>query len=153
MRIQKASNNLLLLVEKSEGLYLKPYLCPSKVPTIGLGCTYYENGTRVTLKDPAITKEKAYSLFRNIIIQYEKDVDSFTRDDINQNQFDALVDFAYNCGSNALKSSTLLKKVNANPNDPAIAEEFKKWVRSGKVILKGLVNRRNAEIELYFKKN
>jgi lysozyme len=150
-RITTASNNLLKLVEKFEGLFLNPYLCPAGVPTIGLGSTYYENGKRVGLNDPAITKERAYELFKHTLKQYEKDVDTFTRDDINQNQFDALVDFAYNCGSGNLKTSTLLKKVNLLPNDPLIAEEFKKWNKGGGKVLNGLVKRRQAELELYFK--
>jgi len=150
-KVTSASDNLVKLVEQFEGLYLKPYLCPAGVPTIGLGSTYYENGKRVSLKDPAITKERAYELFKHTLKQYEKDVDTFTRDDINQNQFDALVDFAYNCGSGNLKSSTLLKKVNLYPTDPMIAEEFRKWNKGGGKILKGLVRRRQAELELYFK--
>ncbi len=151
MRITKASDNLIKLVEEFEGIYLKPYLCPAGIATIGLGSTYYEDGKRVSLKDPAITKERAYQLFKNTLSKYEKDVDTFTRDDINQNQFDALVDFAYNCGSGNLKSSTLLKLVNADPNNPNIATEFRKWNKAAGKILKGLVRRRQAELELYFK--
>jgi lysozyme len=150
-KVTSASDNLVKLVEQFEGLFLKPYLCPAGVPTIGLGSTYYENGKRVGLKDPAITKERAYELFRHTLKQYEKDVDTYTRDDINQNQFDSLVDFAYNCGAGNLKASTLLKKVNENPNNPLIALEFKKWVKAGGKTLKGLERRREAEIELYFK--
>lgn len=151
MRITSASDNLIKLVEEFEGLFLKPYLCPAGIATIGLGSTYYENGKRVSLKDAPITKERAYELFRNTLKQYEKDVDTLTRDDINQNQFDALVDFAYNCGVGNLRSSTLLKKVNNDPNDPNIATEFNKWNRAGGKILKGLVRRRQAEVQLYFK--
>jgi lysozyme len=81
---------------------------------------------------------------------YEKSVDSFCRDDINQNQFDALVSFAYNLGVGNLKSSTLLKKVNANPSDPTIRDEFMKWVNGGGKKLPGLVKRRQAEADLYF---
>ena len=45
----------LALMRRFEGLYLTPYLCPAGVPTIGYGATYYEDGTRVTLFDAAIT--------------------------------------------------------------------------------------------------
>lgn len=151
-KITKGSDDLLKLVEEFEGLYLKPYLCPAKVPTIGLGSTYYENGVKVKLTDPTITKERAYEIFRNTVKKYEQEVDAFTTDAVNQHQFDALVDFAYNCGSGNLKSSTLLKKVNANPNDPSIALEFDKWVFAAGKKLTGLVRRRKAESDLYFKK-
>ena len=87
-----------------------------------------------------------------MLVSFEKYVDSYCRDDINQNQFDALVSFAYNLGPANLKSSTLLKKVNANPEDETIAAEFMKWVKAGGKTLKGLVRRREAESQLYFKK-
>lgn len=151
MKITKSSVNLIKLIEKFEGIFLRPYLCPAGIPTIGLGSTFYENGQKVSLKDSPITKEKAYELLQNVLGQFERSVDTFTRDDINQNQFDALVDFAYNCGAGNLKASTLLKKVNENPNNPLIALEFKKWVKAGGKTLKGLERRREAEIELYFK--
>src|SRR5690606_23508894 len=107
-------------------------------------------GSRVTMKDKAISQARADSLFRATMATYEQGVDAHTRDDINQNQFDALVSFAYNLGVNALKGSTLLKKVNANPSDPAIRAEFMKWVYAAGVKLKGLERRRKAEADLYF---
>jgi lysozyme len=73
-------------------------------------------------------------------------------DTITQNQFNALVSFAYNLGAQSLKGSTLLKKVNANPNDPTIAVEFLKWVNAGGRKVAGLVRRREAEANLYFTK-
>lgn len=151
MKVTKSSDALIDMIIKSEGLKLKSYRCPANVWTIGVGCTYYENGTRVK-EGEEITRERAIELLKNVLKKYEADVDNMTRDDINQNQFDALVDFAFNCGSANLKSSTLLKKVNANPNDPNIAQEFNKWVRGGGKVLPGLVTRRKEEVALYFKK-
>lgn len=151
-KVSKISQEGIELIAKWEGLKLKPYLCSASVPTIGYGSTYYEDGTRVKLTDAPITKERALELFKNTLKTYELGVDSFTRDDITQSQFDALVSFAYNLGTQALKGSTLLKKVNKNPNDPTIATEFAKWVRAGGKVLKGLINRRADEAKLYFKK-
>jgi lysozyme len=62
-----------------------------------------------------------------------------------------LVSFAYNCGLQNLKSSTLLKKVNANPNDEAIFKEFLKWNKANGRTMAGLLRRREAEAKLYFK--
>ena len=87
-----------------------------------------------------------------MLVSFENYVDSYCRDDINQNQFDALVSFAYNLGPANLKVSTLLKKINANPEDESIKLEFMKWVKAGGKTLKGLVRRREAEAQLYFKK-
>lgn len=138
------------LIKKYEGFKAKPYLCPAKVPTIGYGATYYPDGRKVKLTDSAISEGFATNLLEVMLTPYEKAVDSFCRDDINQNQFDALVSFAYNLGTNALKSSTLLKKVNANLNDKTIRNEFLKWVNAGGKKLQGLVNRRTEESDLYF---
>ena len=151
MKITKASNNLIELIKKFEGFSAKPYLCPAKVVTIGYGNTFYADGTKVKLTDAPINELQAVELLKQTLGQYEKAVDSYCRDDINQNQFDALVDFAYNCGNGNLKSSTLLKKVNANPNDLTIGLEFAKWNKGGGKILNGLVKRRAAESELYFR--
>lgn len=149
MHITKSSNNLIKLIAKFEGLKLEAYKCPANIPTIGYGSTYYADGSRIKMGDK-ITKEQAEKLLSDTLIAYEKFVDANTRDDISQGQFDALVDFAYNCGNGNLKSSTLLKKVNANPNDATIKAEFSKWTKAAGKELKGLVNRRNAEIELYY---
>lgn len=151
MRITKGSQNLINLIAKFEGLKLEAYKCPAGIATIGYGSTYYSDGSRVKMGDK-ITKEQAIRLLSDTLGTYERFVDANTRDDINQNQFDALVDFAYNCGNGNLKSSTLLKKVNADPNDANIGAEFMKWTRANGKVLKGLVNRRVAEVELYFKK-
>jgi len=150
MKITKIDKAGMDLITKWEGLKLSPYLCSAKVPTIGYGSTRYENGQKVTLNDKPITKERAIELFKNTLIQFERDVDAFATDRINQNQFNALVSFAYNLGSTALKNSTLLKKVNANPNDKSIALEFNKWVNAGGRRLQGLVNRRADEVKMYF---
>jgi len=151
MKITKASNNLIELIKKFEGFSKIPYLCPANVATIGYGSTRYANGLKVTLSDSPITELQAINLLKDTLKQYELAVDAYCRDDINQNQFDALVDFAYNCGNANLKSSTLLKKVNANPNDITIGLEFAKWNKGGGKILNGLVKRRAAESELYFR--
>ena len=58
-------------------------------------------------------------------------VQKLLKKNINNNQFSALVSFAYNLGLNNLKSSTLLKKVNSNSNDRTIVDEFIKWIYAG----------------------
>ena len=152
MKITKTSKNGIDLIKKYEGFRSKPYLCPAKVPTIGYGATYYPNGQKVKLTDPAIDEKHASLLLEAMLNPYEKAVDSYCRDDINQNQFDALVSFAYNLGNSALKNSTLLKKVNVNPKDSTIKNEFNKWVYADGIKLNGLVKRRIEESNLYFTK-
>jgi lysozyme len=149
-KITKIGTKGLNLIKSFEGLKLKPYLCSAKVATIGYGNTFYENKKKVTLKDSPITEQRANELLEWSLEGFERHVDSYCVDTITQNQFDALVSFCYNVGPSNLKSSTLLKKVNANPNDPTIRAEFLKWNKAGGRALAGLTRRRTAEADLYF---
>ena len=149
----KLNNKGYDLIVKHEGLSLKPYLCPAKIPTIGYGNTYYSNGKRVTLLDEPITKEYALEIFKEIANRFAKAVSKLVVVPLNQNQFNALVSFAYNVGMANFQKSTLLKKVNKNKDDISIELEFNKWVFAKGVKLNGLVKRRKDESNIYFKKN
>ena len=144
------NNKGYLLITNHEGLRLKPYLCPAKIPTIGYGNTYYTDGKRVTLLDKEITKQQAFDMFKEVANRFAKRVDELVTSNINQNQFNALVSFAYNVGTGNFASSTLLKKVNRNPDDLSIKDEFLRWNKAGGKVLNGLTNRRNEEADLYF---
>lgn len=170
-KITKIGKRGLDLIKSFEGLYLKPYVCPAGIPTIGYGATFYEDGKKITLKDKPITESRANELLLNQLSSFEKYVDSFCTDRLTQNQFDALVSFCFNVGPQALRASTLLRKVNKNPNDPTIKDEFLKWCKADgtrnrkdddndglideageKQTLNGLLRRRTAEAALYFTK-
>ena len=151
-------NKGYLLIATFEGLRLKPYLCSAGVPTIGYGSTFYPSGRKVTMRDKPITQETAFWMLKQVANMFAKDVDSLVTSNINQNQFNALVSFAFNLGSDidadnipeGLGDSRLLRRVNANPNDPEIAREFVKWNKAGGRVLDGLTKRRLKEAELYF---
>jgi lysozyme len=134
---------------KEEGIILHPYRDSIGIPTIGIGCTYYPGGRRVTMKDkPLKDVQAAWDLFDAVNSNFMLTVYSTTRDDINQNQFNALVSLCYNIGTGAFKGSTVLKLVNKNPNDPKIAAAFEMWKNAGgKPILLG---RRRREAKMYF---
>ncbi len=153
MKITKISENGINLIKSFEGFSSKPYLCPAKICTIGYGATFYPNGKKVTMADKPITEAEGVELLKSMLSKFEQYVDSFCIDTITQNQFDALVSFCYNLGPANLKASTLLKKVNKNPNDETIRVEFMKWTKASNKVLKGLVVRRQAEADLYFKKD
>ena len=146
MRLNKAGIDLM---HDFEGCQLEAYLCPASVPTIGYGSTYYEDGRPVKLGD-AITQERADQLFEAIAEDFAKRVRSLLKVGLNENQFSALVSFTYNVGVANLKKSTLLKKVNINPSDPTITDEFLKWNKAGGKVLAGLTRRREQEAKLYF---
>lgn len=142
----------LSLIKAFESFRSKPYLCPAKVATIGYGTTIYPNGRRVSLLDAPITEQKASEYLEYDVASVEKAVQRVVTSDLTQSQFDALVSFTYNLGGKNLKKSTLLKKININPDDESIRYEFLRWNRAGGKILPGLTRRRTAEANLYFKK-
>lgn len=136
------------LARRFEGCYLTPYLCPAGVGTIGVGATYYEDGTSVTLLDPAITRERAEALLLWMVrTRYLPAVLRLCPGVDNPQRLAALIDFAFNLGAGQLKVSTLRRKVNAGEWGDVPAE-LRKWVRGGNKVLKGLVLRRQAESAL-----
>jgi lysozyme len=147
MKLNKEGYNI---IKSFEGLRLKPYLCSAKVPTIAYGSTFYENNKKVLMSDPPITKQRAEELLQLNADRFARKVMNLVKKPITQNQLNALTSFAYNVGSGALASSTLLKKVNVNPNDITIRNEFLRWNKANGVALKGLTNRRIKEADLYF---
>ena len=148
----------LEIIKHFEGFSAKPYLCPAKIPTIGYGSTTYPDGTKVTLKDPPITKEYATDCLRAHIAKDQKSLESFLSSKkivLNDNQFSALLSFVYNCGLGPLSPGKSLYQslIKNSPED--VVKSLKLYVRAtvnGKrIILNGLVRRREAEASLYLK--
>lgn len=149
----KTGQRGLDLIKSFEGWFSKPYLDPIGIPTIGYGFTYYlPSRKKVTMLDKPITMPHGELMLKDILTNYENDVKRLVKKPLNQNQFDALVSFTYNLGATNVGKSTLLKKVNINPNDPTIRDEFMKWVNAGGKPFNGLIRRRKAEADLYFTK-
>ena len=146
----RLDNKGYMLITEFEGFSSKPYLCPAKLATIGYGNTFYKDGRKVTMVDKPITKAEAFDMFKVIADKFAKKVNSVVKVPLNQNQFNSVVSFAYNCGVANLMNSTLLKKINANHNDPAIRTEFLKWDKVGTKKLAGLTKRRIYEADNYF---
>lgn len=143
----QVSNNGINLIKQFEGCKLTAYQDSVGVWTIGYGWTQPVDGKSVA-KGMTITQKKANDLLTEGVAQYEKGVTNLVTVPVNQNQFDALVDFAYNLGVNALKGSTLLRKLNAGDYAGA-ANEFPKWNKAGGKELAGLTRRREAEKFLF----
>lgn len=144
----QASTNCLNIVKQCEGFRSTPYLCPAGIPTIGYGFTRYANGTAVTLSDPPMMPITADNLLVQLLATYAGYVNQYVSVPLNQNQFDALVDFTYNLGPENLRTSTLLKLLNQG-NYAQAANEFGKWVMGGGQVLPGLVKRRALEKSLF----
>lgn len=130
------------LIKEFEGLRLNAYRCPAGVLTIGYG------HTSEVKEGMSITEEEANALLDQDVSIAAEQVKSAVKVELNANQLDALIDFVFNLGIGNLKSSTLLKKLNAGDYSGAV-EEFGKWVYSGKTVLPGLVRRREIEKQLF----
>lgn len=155
MEIKTLSDNGIEFIAHEEGCILHPYRDKVGIWTIGIGCTYYASGIRVGPTDSPLTLEEAHALFRTVAKLYEDTVWSVTRDDINQNMFDALVSLCYNIGISHFKGSTVLKMVNSSPHNHSIRDAFLAWdegrnpVTGKLVVLQDLVARRKREAFLY----
>ena len=144
MKISEEGKDLIKLFE---GVRLKAYKCSAGVPTIGFGNTYYPNGDKVKMGD-TITLEQAKDLFDDLIVRYERIVESKLKVDVKQNEFDALVSHTYNTGG----STTLFKLVNMEASKDKIKDWFlTKYITANGKVLQGLKNRRLKEWELYNK--
>ena len=126
-----------------EGLKTKAYKDAGGVWTIGYGHTAAA-GTPAPHQGMVITASEAESILLKDLTQYEAAVENNVNVKLNDNQFAALVSFAFNVGINAFKNSTLLKKLNSG-NFDAVPVELRKWVKAGGKKVQGLVNRRQAE--------
>lgn len=150
----KISKTGLDLIKYFEGYKSKAYLCSAGVPTIGFGTTRI-NGQPVKL-GMTCTAEQAEAWLAADVLQFEKDVNSLVTHALTQCQFDALVSFAYNVGSDidsdtvaeGLGDSTLLKLVNRKEYILA-STEFLKWNKAKGKVVRGLVKRRRAEHLLF----
>ena len=143
------SKNGLDLIKEFESFKSKPYLCPSGVPTIGYGSTYYPDGKKVTLQDKEITEQKACEILKYVANKdFGNNINKVVKVTLNQNQFDALVSFTYNIGNGNFNSSTLLRWLNQGYYNEA-SIPLLRWDKSKGIALSGLTKRRKAEKELF----
>ena len=134
-------------IKQWEGLRLEAYFCSGEALTIGYGHT----GSDVFVGQ-VITKQEAEDLLKKDLVKYEDAVKKYINIALNQNQFDALVSFTYNCGRFALRGSTLRFKLNRKDDPFLVAkEELIKWNKAAGNVVQGLVKRREAEIKLFCK--
>ncbi|HDU3604603.1 TPA: lysozyme [Klebsiella aerogenes] len=146
----QTSDEGIALIKGFEGCRLTAYPDPGTggAPwTIGYGWTLPVDGKTVR---PGMTIDQATAdrLLKTGLVSYENDVLKIVKVKLAQGQFDALVSFAYNIGSRALSTSTLLKKLNAGDIKGA-ADEFLRWNKAGGKVLNGLTRRREAERALF----
>jgi GH24 family phage-related lysozyme (muramidase) len=134
----------LELIKSFEGCVLHAYKDVGGVWTIGYGHT---SGVR---EGQVISQSDADAMLKFDVQKFVNAVNENVKVTLNQNQFDALVSFTYNCGASALRTSTLLEKLNKSDFVGA-SKEFDKWVHARGKVVQGLVNRRSKEKILFLK--
>ena len=137
---------------------LDPYLDPVSIWTIGWGhairyCGRFLKGEADrpqmrALYPSGITLSQAEILLHADLFDTGRDVLSMVDVKVSDNEYGALTSFAFNLGIGNLRSSTLLKELNAN-NHAGAAEQFRRWVYADGKVLPGLVRRREAERTLF----
>ena len=129
----------LELIKSFEGCHLTAYRCPAGVWTIGYGHTsgVYE-GMVISQEEADQFLYEDVQRFVNAVNQYQ------SRFNFNQNEFDALVSFTYNCGAGSL--ANVMSCCNTKQE---IAEEMKLYNKGGGQVLPGLVRRRQAEYDMF----
>ena len=155
----KVSDKLIQMLKHHEGVRQKPYRCPAKLWTIGVGHVLYprqgalklEERDSVPLRDEdnrTFSMEEVDDILRHDLERFERGVERYCPVKLTQGQFDALVSFSFNLGLGGLQRSTLRQKVLRGDFEGA-AEEFLKYTIAGGKVLKGLVSRRNDERALF----
>ena len=147
------------MIKHHEGVRFKPYQCPAKLWTIGVGHVLYPHQIKILLAERGayalhpddnrtFTKEEVDGILRSDLQRFERGVHTFCPCDLTQGMFDALVSFAFNVGLGTLQRSTLRQKLLRGDKEGAAEELLKYCMAAGKV-LRGLQNRRIDERRLF----
>ena len=150
----KISDKGLRLIQEFESFEANPYLDSARVWTIGYGSTYYPNGKKVTGKDKPINRLYGETIQKNVIENdFEPVINELLEKEIvsgfiTQNMYDAILSLTYNIGASGFKRSSVLRLLKQGDKENA-SNALLLWNKSGGKVLKGLVNRRKKERELF----
>ena len=147
------------MIKHHEGVRQKPYQCPARLWTIGVGHVMYPEQGKLKIEDRnafqtrpedmrTYTMDEVNGILRNDLNRFERGVERFCSVPLTQGMFDALVSFSFNVGLGTLQRSTLRQKLLRGDKDGA-SEELLKYCMAGGKVLKGLLNRRNDEKILF----
>jgi lysozyme len=144
----KTSKQGLKLIERFEGLSLTPYKDCVGLYTIGVGHLIGDGRSLPSSWNRTLTVDECYELLASDVTKFELGVARYITAKLTQNQFDALVSFAFNLGLGTLQRSTLRQKLNRGDKEGAI-KTWLKYNMAGGQVVKGLDLRRKAEVSLF----
>ena len=134
-----------------EGLRLKPYQCPAKLWTIGVGHLIGDGKTLPPEWNRTFTKDECYALLAKDVAKFERGISKFVPVPLSQGEYDCLVSCSFNLGLGTLQRSTL-RQALLRGNKIAAMESLRKYNKAGGKVLKGLDNRRKDEEALFWSK-
>jgi lysozyme len=146
-------------IKRHEGVRQSPYRDVAALWTVGVGHLMYPDQFQLKQAhrklfplqpedDRVWSMDEVNQILKNDLLRFERGVLRLCPFLVSQGQMDALVSFSFNLGLGALQRSTLRSKHNRGDYEGA-SNEFRKWVRAGGRVVRGLVNRRKAEASLY----
>lgn len=155
----KVSDKAIAMIKHHEGVRQKPYRCPAKLWTVGVGHVLYPEHGKLKVEERAnlplrpederiFSMDEVNAILRTDLDRFERGVEKFCPVQLTQGMFDSLVSFAFNCGLGTLQRSTLRQKLLRGDKEGA-ADELLKYSMAGGKVLKGLLNRRNDERALF----
>lgn len=159
----KVSAEACRVIRHHEGVRYKPYKCPAKLWTIGVGHVLYPEQAKLPMdqrdafplrsEDNRVWSEaEVDELLKQDLVRFERGVHTYCPVELTQSMFDALVSFSFNVGLGTLQRSTLRQKLLRGDVEGA-ADEFLKYTIGGGKILPGLVKRRKDERALFLDKH
>ena len=147
------------MIRHHEGVRFRPYRCPAKLFTVGVGHVLYPLQGRLPLDqrqdfqlqaqdDRTFSEEEVNGILHSDLVRFERGVTTLCPIRLTQGQFDSLCSFSFNCGLGTLQRSTLRQKLLRGETEDA-AQELLKYCIGGGKILKGLQNRRIDERAMF----
>lgn len=147
----RVSDECVKMIMHHEGVRLKPYRCPANLWTVGVGHLIGDGNSLPQEWDRQFTMEEVNDILKKDLRRFERGVLRLCPMGLTQHRFDALVSFSFNVGLGSLQRSTVRRRHNRGDYEGA-AKAFMMWTKGGGRVLRGLVIRRQDEVNLYRKK-
>jgi lysozyme len=145
----KASKEAIKLIRHHEGVRNKPYQCPAKLWTVGIGHLIGDGKTLPASWNRTFTNEEIDGILKSDLNRFELGISKMLPNvQLKQHEFDALVSFCFNLGLGCFQRSTIRQALLRGDKEQAM-ESLMKYCRAGGKILRGLENRRKDERRLF----